>query len=73
MNFDNEKDNEENWKQRMYELEEKNMYYKLKRREKKELKTLHKKKANISLEEKKRKEEERLNEMKKRYWKIKKD
>ena len=56
----------DDWKQRMYELEEKNMYYKLKRREKKELKALHKKKANISLEEKKRKEEERLNEMKKK-------
>jgi len=54
MNFDNEKNNEENWKQRMYELEEKNMYYKLKRREKKELKALHKKNANISFEEKKR-------------------
>ena len=54
MNFDNEKNNEENWKQRMYELEEKNMYYKLKRREKKELKVLHKKNANISFEEKKR-------------------
>ena len=32
--------NEGDWKQRMLELEEKNRYYKLKRREKNELKSL---------------------------------
>ena len=66
MNYDNDKNNEKNWKQRMYELEEKKIYYKLKRREKNELKALHKKNAGILSEEKKRKEEERLNEMKKK-------
>ena len=55
MNFDNEKNNEENWKQRMYELEEKNMYYKLKRREKKELKALHKKMQIFHLNKRKEK------------------
>ena len=47
MNYDNDKNNEKNWKQRMYELEEKKIYYKLKRREKNELKALHKKNAGI--------------------------
>jgi hypothetical protein len=50
----------------MLELEEKNKYYKLKRREKNELKSLHKKyneilsiKTNNAEEEKKKKEEEK--------------
>ena len=58
--------NEDDWKQRMLELEEKNKYYKLKRREKNELKSLHKKyneilsiKTNKAEEEKKKKEEEK--------------
>ena len=58
--------NEGDWKQRMLELEEKNKYYKLKRREKNELKSLHKKyneilsiKTNKAEEEKKRAEEEK--------------
>ena len=58
--------NEGDWKQRMLELEEKNKYYKLKRREKNELKSLHKKyneilsiKTNKAEEEKKKKEEEK--------------
>lgn len=55
--------NEENWKQRMHELEEKSLYYKLKRREKNELKALHRKnnsiinEANKKLEEEKKKKE----------------
>ena len=67
--------NEGDWKQRMLELEEKNKYYKLKRREKNELKSLHKKyneilsiKTNKAEEEKKKAEEEkkkREEEMKK--------
>ena len=58
--------NEGDWKQRMLELEEKNKYYKLKRREKNELKSLHKKyneilsiKTNNAEEEKKKAEEEK--------------
>ena len=58
--------NEGDWKQRMLELEEKNKYYKLKRREKNELKSLHKKyneilsiKTNKVEEEKKKAEEEK--------------
>ncbi len=58
--------NEDDWKQRMLELEEKNKYYKLKRREKNELKSLHKKyneilsiKTNKAEEEKKKAEEEK--------------
>ena len=58
--------NEGDWKQRMLELEEKNKYYKLKRREKNELKSLHKKyneilsiKTNKAEEEKKKAEEEK--------------
>ena len=61
--------NEGDWKQRMLELEEKNKYYKLKRREKNELKSLHKKyneilsiKTNKAEEEKKRAEEEKKKE-----------
>ena len=50
---------EENWKQRMYELEEKQLYYKLKRREKNELKALHRKKKKEESERKKKEEEER--------------
>ena len=52
------------WKKRMQELEEKNKYFKLKRNEKLELKSLHKKNSEIYMkikkeeEEKKRKEEE---------------
>ena len=51
--------NEENWKQRMHELEEKSLYYKLKRREKNELKALHRKSNSILNEENKKLEEER--------------
>ena len=53
------------WKKRMQELEEKNKYFKLKRNEKLELKSLHKKNSEIYMkikkeeEEKKRKEEEK--------------
>ena len=46
------------WKQRMNELEEKNKYYKLKRREKLELKSLHKKNSEINMKIRKSKEEE---------------
>ena len=62
--------NEENWKQRMHELEEKSLYYKLKRREKNELKALHRKnnsiinEANKKLEEEKKKKEEELKKKK---------
>ena len=59
-------DSNEDWKLRMFELEEKNRLYKLKRREKNELKSLHKKyneilsiKTNKAEEEKKKKEEEK--------------
>ena len=50
---------EENWKQRMHELEEKKLYYKLKRREQNELKALHKKNNAILNEDKKKKDEEK--------------
>ena len=57
-----ETNNESNdWEKRMHELEEKDTMYKLKRREKNELKSLHKRKSIIKLkeeEEKKKKEEE---------------
>ena len=39
----NQAELDKNLEQRMFELEEKNKYYKLKRREKTELKDLHKK------------------------------
>ena len=57
-----ETNNESNdWEKRMHDLEEKNSMYKLKRREKNELKSFHKRKSIIKLkeeEEKKKKEEE---------------
>ena len=56
------------WEKRMHELEEKNRYYKLKRREKNELKTLHRKNTEIfnkkKEEELKRKREEELRKQK---------
>ena len=62
--------NDEHWKQRMHELEEKSLYYKLKRREKNELKALHRKKNSILNETKKKLEEEK--ERKKKEEEMKK-
>ena len=71
--------NEGDWKQRMLELEEKNKYYKLKRREKNELKSLHKKyneilsiKTNNAEEEKKKAEEEKRKRKKRKRKRKKK-
>ena len=71
--------NEGDWKQRMIELEEKNKYYKLKRREKNELKSLHKKyneilsiKTNNAEEEKKKAEEEKRKRKKRKRKRKKK-
>ena len=68
MNNENYKDD---WKQRMYELEEENKYYKLKRREKNELKELHKYQNIIKIkkEEEKEIEKEKEKEKKKRITK----
>ena len=61
----NKSNDDTTWKKRMQELEEKNKYFKLKRNEKLELKSLHKKNSEIYMkikkeeEEKKRKEEEK--------------
>ena len=61
---------EEEWKKRMIQLEEKNILYKLKRREKNELKALHRKnteiKKQIKIMEEKKKEEEKKRRKRKR-------
>ena len=66
---------EQSWKQRMYELEEKNKYCKLKRREKNELEALHGKNTEIinqkKLEEEEKKEKKR--KKKRKNWRKKKN
>ena len=64
--------NEENWKQRLDELEEKNSYYKLKRKEKNELKLLRKKNSEIILKEQQKEKEKEEEEIKKKEEEIKK-
>ena len=64
--------NEENWKQRLDELEEKNSYYKLKRKEKNELKLLRKKNSEIILKEQQKEKEKEEEEIKKKEEEIRK-
>ena len=64
--------NEENWKQRLDELEEKNSYYKLKRKEKNELKLLRKKNSEIILKAQQKEKEKEEEEIKKKEEEIKK-
>ena len=64
---------DKNLKQRMLELEEKQRYYKLKRREKNELKELHKKfnqNQIINKEKKEKKAQEIKNEINKRQYNL---
>ena len=64
---------DKNLKQRMLELEEKQRYYKLKRREKNELKELHKKfnqNKIINKEKKEKKAQEIKNEINKRQYNL---
>ena len=68
----------EEWEKRMNDLEEKNQYYKLKRKEKNELKKLHRRNTEIKFkkfeEEKKRKEkEEKLRKQKEEEEKKRKE
>ena len=54
----------EEWEKRMNDLEEKNQYYKLKRKEKNELKKLHRRNTEIKFkkfEEKKREKKKKRN------------
>ena len=64
---------DKNLKQRMLELEEKQRYYKLKRREKNELRELHKKfnqNQIINKEKKEKKAQEIKNEINKRQYNL---